>query len=105
MHNILTKIFKESGDLFPDFLHPTFDECIEKEKCPSCLKQAGITPVFKKGIFQIITDQSAFYQMSQEYLKNLCSNKCQIFFIKLLLYINAILGKLLVFSTKFSCNA
>ena len=35
--------------MFADFLHPAFNECVETGKFPSCLKQADITPVFKKG--------------------------------------------------------
>ena len=48
-HDILTKILKENTDFCSDFLHPAFNECVETRKFPSCLKQADITLVFKKG--------------------------------------------------------
>ena len=48
-HDITTKILKEKADLFADFLRSAFNECVETGKLPSCLKQADITPVFKKG--------------------------------------------------------
>ena len=48
-HDIPTKILKKNADLFANFLHPPFNECVETGKFPSCLKQADITPVFRKG--------------------------------------------------------
>ena len=48
-HDITIEILMENVDLFADFLHPAFNECVETGKFPSCLKQADITPVFKKG--------------------------------------------------------
>ena len=35
--------------MFANFLQPAFIECVEAGKFPSCLRQADITPVFKKG--------------------------------------------------------
>ena len=35
--------------MFANFLQLAFIECVEVGKFPSCLRQAGITPVFKKG--------------------------------------------------------
>ena len=34
---------------FTDFLHTSFNEFVKKLEFPSALKQANITPVFKKG--------------------------------------------------------
>ena len=48
-HDILTKSLKENAGLSADFLHPAFNECVQTGKFPSCLKQADITPVIKKG--------------------------------------------------------
>ena len=81
-HDIPTKILKEKADLTKKFPHLALNECVQTRKFLSCLKQADITPVFSlkpQGIVKTITDHSAFYQMSQKYLKNTCSNKCQIF--------------------------
>ena len=44
------KFLKKNADLFADFLHPDCNECVKAGKFPSRLKQAGITPVFKKGL-------------------------------------------------------
>ena len=35
--------------IFADFLHTSFNEFVKKSEFPSVLKQANITPVFKKG--------------------------------------------------------
>ena len=48
-HDILTKSLKENAGLPADFLYPAFNECVQTGKFPSCLKQADITPVIKKG--------------------------------------------------------
>ena len=47
--DIPTKILKENADVFADFLHPSFNEFVKESKFPSVLKQANITPVYKKG--------------------------------------------------------
>ena len=40
---------KENGDFFAEYLYIFFNEAIESSKFPSSLKQANITPVFKRG--------------------------------------------------------
>ena len=47
--DVPTKILKENADIFADFLHSSFNEFVKKLEFPSVLKQANITPVFKKG--------------------------------------------------------
>ena len=47
--DVPTKILKENADIFADFLHASFNEFVKKLEFPSVLKQANITPVFKKG--------------------------------------------------------
>ena len=47
--DIPTKILKENADVFVDFLHTSFNKFVKKSEFPSALKQANITPVFKKG--------------------------------------------------------
>ena len=41
--------FYRNVNLFANFHHPAFNECVETGKFPSCLKQTDITPAFKKG--------------------------------------------------------
>ena len=48
--DIPTKILKESADIFADILHASFNEFVKKSEFSSVLKQANITPVFKKGV-------------------------------------------------------
>ena len=49
-HDIPAKILRENADLFADFLHPAFNDCVKTGKFPPCLKQKScLTPVFKKG--------------------------------------------------------
>ena len=45
--DVPTKIFKENANIFADFLHASFNEFVKTE-FPSVLKQANITPVYKK---------------------------------------------------------
>ena len=47
--DVPAKILKENADIFADFLHTSFKEFVKKLEFPSALKQANITPVFKKG--------------------------------------------------------
>ena len=47
--DIPTKIIKENADIFADILLASFNDSVEKSNFPSSLKQANITPVFKKG--------------------------------------------------------
>ena len=44
-----TIILKENADIFADFLHTNFHEFVKKIELVSALKQANITPMFKKG--------------------------------------------------------
>ena len=46
--DVSTKILKENANIFADFLHASFNEFVKTE-FPSVLKQANITPVYKKG--------------------------------------------------------
>ena len=47
--DIPKKILKENADIFADFLHTSFNGFVKKSEFPSALKQANLTPVFKKG--------------------------------------------------------
>ena len=47
--DVPTKILKENEDVFGDFLHTSFNEFVKKSEFPSVLKQANITPAFRKG--------------------------------------------------------
>ena len=53
---ILTKILTENADLFADFLHPAFNECVKTRKFPSCLKQADITLYLKKCFLRNVSE-------------------------------------------------
>ena len=47
--NVPTKIIKENAELFTDFIHSALKEASQSGNFPSCLKWAGVTPIFKKG--------------------------------------------------------
>ena len=47
--DVPTKILKLNANTFADFLHAGFNEFGKKSEFPSVLKQANITPVYKKG--------------------------------------------------------
>ena len=47
--DIPSKIVKENADIFASFLHSSFNTSVTNSEFPSVLKQANITPVFKKG--------------------------------------------------------
>ena len=47
--DIPTKIVKQNADIFANVLVSNFNGSIEKSNFPSILKNATITPVFKKG--------------------------------------------------------
>ena len=49
--DISFKIIRENADIFASFLHASFNTCVyvTNSEFPSVLKQANITPVFKKG--------------------------------------------------------
>ena len=68
--DIPTKIVKENADIFANVLLSNFNDSFEKSNFPSILKNATITPVFKKvtGTLRITLDQLAY---SRIYLKSL----------------------------------
>jgi hypothetical protein len=47
--DIPSKIIKENIDIFSDFFHESFNECIKSSNFPTNLKNANIIPIFKKG--------------------------------------------------------
>ena len=50
--DIPSKIIKENADIFASFLQSSFNTSVSNSEFPSVLKQANITPVFKKrGIY------------------------------------------------------
>ena len=98
----LHKNLKESADLFADFPQRTLNKCVDTGKCPSCLKQADITPVFKKASrnskdnyrpVSILTNVSKIFE------KLLFKQMSNDFFDKFLSMCQLILGKVLVIST------
>ena len=47
--DVPSKIIKENTDIIASFLHSSFNTPVTNSEFPSVLKQANITPVFKKG--------------------------------------------------------
>ena len=47
--NAPTRIIKKNAELFTDFIHSAIKEASQSGNFPSCLKWAGVTPIFKKG--------------------------------------------------------
>ena len=47
--DILIRILKQSSDIFGNYNHDFFNEYVDKGVFPSFLKNANITPFFKKG--------------------------------------------------------
>ena len=47
--DIPVRILKQSSDIFGNYICDFFNECVDKGVFPSILKNANITPVFKKG--------------------------------------------------------
>ena len=47
--DVLTRIIEENANIFADFIHPTINASINKNKFPSFLKLTDVIPVFKKG--------------------------------------------------------
>ena len=43
------KIIKENAELFTDFINSALNEAIQSGNFHSCLKWAGLTPIFKNG--------------------------------------------------------
>ena len=46
---IPTSQLKQNSDIFGNYICDFFNECVDKGVFPSILKNANITPVFKKG--------------------------------------------------------
>ena len=46
--DILVRILKQNSDFFGNYICDFFNECVDKDAFPSILKNANITPVFKK---------------------------------------------------------
>ena len=47
--DIPSEIIKENADIFASFLHSSFNTSVTNSEFPSVLKQANVTPDFKKG--------------------------------------------------------
>ena len=47
--DIPVRILKQNSDIFGNYICDLFNECVDKGVFPSILKNADITPVFKKG--------------------------------------------------------
>ena len=47
---VSSKIIKMNSDIFADFLHQHFNDAIATSVFPQNLKNANVTPVFKKGV-------------------------------------------------------
>ena len=75
--NIPSKMIKKNADIFPSFLHSSFNTSVTKSEFPSVLKQANITPVLKKGkdILKITIDQLVSCLMCLRYLNDACFAK------------------------------
>ena len=48
-NRIPTKVIKENGDIFADFIHPLINAAFNNGNFLSFLKLANVVPVFKKG--------------------------------------------------------
>ena len=47
--DISVRILKQNSDIFGNYIIDFFNECVDKGVLPSILKNANVTPVFKKG--------------------------------------------------------
>ena len=47
--DVLTRFAKENAYIFAEFQHSRSNESVKNSKFPYVLKQANVTPVFKKG--------------------------------------------------------
>ena len=47
--DVPTKIIKNNSDIFGDFIYQNFNEAIDTDIFPNVLKNANVSPVFKKG--------------------------------------------------------
>ena len=79
--DIPIKVLKENTDIFNNSLSNSFNNSIKLSTFPEIPKHSDITPLYKKGkkMSKETTDQSAFFQIYQKYLKNTCLNKCRNF--------------------------
>ena len=71
------KGLKQNSDIFGNYICDFFNECVDKGVLPSILKNANITPVFKKG-FRGLKDNSdrlVYFQLFLKYLRNYCQIK------------------------------
>ena len=70
------RILKQSSDIFRNYIC-NFFKCVDKGVFPSILKNANITPVFKKVLEdqKTITDRLVYFQLSLKYLRNYYQNK------------------------------
>ena len=75
--DIPTKIIKENSDIYGKVLCSFINDMIKSSTFPSCLKDANVTPIHRKGKKNMkkTIGQSAFYQSYQKYLKELCLYK------------------------------
>ena len=46
--NIPVRILKQNSDIFGNYIGDFFNECVDKGVFPSILKNANITPIYKK---------------------------------------------------------
>ena len=82
--DVSTKIIKNNSDIFGDFIYQNFNDAIENDMFPKILKNANVSPVFKKGSRNCETNQT---------------NKSQNFLMKYYLSTNAVSEKALAHST------
>ena len=47
--DIPVRILKQNSDIFGNYIIDFFNECVDNGVLPSILKNANVTPVFKKG--------------------------------------------------------
>ena len=75
--DIPVRILKQNSDIFGNHICDFFHENIDKGVFPSILKNANITPVFKKVLEdqKTITDRLVYFQLSLKYLRNYYQNK------------------------------
>ena len=100
-HDIPTKNLKENADLFADFLHPAFNECVESGKFPSFLKPADITLVSIKSLRNSKNNNRpvSILPNVSKIFENLFFKQMPYFLTKFFLCINVVLGKVLVLGT------
>ena len=79
--DVPTKIIKSNSDIFGEFIYQNFNDAIENDMFPKILENANVSPVFKRdrGTVKQITDLLVFCQIHLRYMKDLFTNKLQIF--------------------------